>query len=136
MHKVEVTHVTSVLALWVLSREKKKQNPQLYFPRDPLRRAGCRGGGGTLCTSLKVIFPALAFIKHIPWHFCSDSNDSPDLCSQVRISKNVQCYIPSLQRKSDLHVYITRRCKIFREDCLSMLFHPRTASHFKAALCF
>ena len=34
MHKVEVTRVTSVLALWVLS--EKTQNPRLYFPRETL----------------------------------------------------------------------------------------------------
>lgn len=52
-----------------------------------------------------------------------------------RISETSQCYIPSLQRKSDLHVYITHPdAKSSQIELAFLWFFARTVSHFKAAL--
>ena len=84
MHKVEVTRVTSVLALWVLS-EKKNKIPDFIFQERPFKKGRMQGWprGGAPVHVLKSDLSSFSIHKAYLGISVQTLTTPPDLCSQV-----------------------------------------------------
>ena len=123
MHKRRL--LVSRLFLLCGSLQKKHKLPDSIFQERPFKKGRMQGGQeGNLCAPLEAIFPASAFVKRtLAFVFRLEWLPLTSLL-RFRISKTSQCSIPSLQRKSDLHVSITHPdAKSSERTAFSLLFH-------------
>ena len=123
MHKRRL--LVSRLFLLCGSLQKKQKLPDSIFQERPFKKGRMQSGQeGNLCAPLEAIFPASAFVKRtLAFVFRLEWVPLTSLL-RFRISKTSQCSIPSLQRKSDLHVSITHPdAKSSERTAFSLLFH-------------